>query len=485
MRPVEKQYCEQAGAKGPVVKSVVTGTTTKDGWIKDNAMNDAQQQRRLIVGLGKTGLSCARFLQAQNIPFMVVDSREAPPELATFRAEFPETALQLGRFEKSLFLDCAEIILSPGVALQTPAVAAAVAAGLPVIGDIDLFARNSRAPVIAITGSNGKSSVTELLYTILCCAGKRVAMGGNIGTPALSLLPRQGEEEPDFYLLELSSFQLETTHELNAAVSVILNLSPDHLDRYDDLAHYLSAKQRIMRGDGVVVWNRDDPLLNRVELNGRTHHSFGMGVPSENSYGVQLKEGFRYLAKGEQLIMPVESLAVKGTHNIANALAAIALAESVAVSLSAIVAGLKQFTGLPHRMQWVAEKEGISWFNDSKGTNVGATVAALAGLDRRVILIAGGVGKGADFSPLKKVVAEKARAVILLGQDAPSIAAALGGEVPVSYAESMALAVAEAAQIAEAGDIVLLSPACASFDMFSGFEARGKAFIAAVKEVLA
>lgn len=451
--------------------------------IKDDAMNDAQRSRSLIVGLGKTGLSCARFLSARNVPLLVVDNRAAPPELARLRAELPEVEVQLGAFDEATFIASHEIVLSPGVSLRTPAIAAAVAAGVPVIGDIDLFARNINVPVLAITGSNGKSTVTALLNEILLVAGKRVAMGGNIGTPALALIDES--DEPDFYVLELSSFQLETTHALNAVAAAILNLSPDHLDRYDDVDHYLKAKQRIFRGDGTVIWNRDDEVLSQLDLSGRTGCSFGMDEPDDNDFGIRHDAGVSYLAKGSRLIMAVDQLALKGAHNIANALAAVALADSVGIAEAAIVTALKQFSGLPHRMQWVAEKHGVSWFNDSKGTNVGATVAALRGLDGKVVLIAGGVGKGADFSPLKSVLAEKARAVVLMGQDARLIEAAIGDVTTIIRVDSMAAAVAQAATLAQPGDTVLLSPACASFDMFSGFEARGDAFVAAVTEVLA
>ncbi len=454
--------------------------------VQKSVMNEVPQQRSLIVGLGKTGLSCARFLSASGVPLRVVDSREAPPGLACLRAELPEVEVLLGEFDHALFISCSEIILSPGVSLQTPAVAAAIAAGVSVIGDIDLFARNAMAPVLAITGSNGKSTVTALLNEMLCCAGKKVAMGGNIGTPALELLPEsKGVAAPDFYLLELSSFQLETTHELNAVASVILNISLDHLDRYDDLSHYLQAKQRISRGDGIIIWNRDDELLKQADYSGRHSCSFGMGEPQENNFGVRLKEGVRYLVKGEQMVMPIEQIALKGLHNIANALAATALANSIGISESAIIKALKSFSGLPHRMQWVTKKNSITWFNDSKGTNVGATVAALQGVDSPVVLIAGGVAKGADFSPLKLILQTKARAVILLGEDAAMIEEALGGVVSVTQVASMKAAVVQAAQLAQVGDVVLLSPACASFDMFSGFEARGDAFVVAVKEVLA
>jgi len=486
MRLVIKPIGKNADEQQRITKTEPLNGSTEMDWAKNSAMNDAQQQQSLIVGLGKTGLSCARFLSERGVPLSIVDSREAPPELKTLRSELPDVEVQLGSFDENLFLSCCEIIVSPGVSLQTPAIMAAKAAGIPVIGDIDLFARNINTPVLAITGSNGKSTVTELLHEILRFAGKQVAMGGNIGIPVLELVPEPNTtEEADFYLLELSSFQLETTHALNAAASVVLNLSPDHLDRYDSLERYLAAKQRVSRGDGVVVWNRDDEALNKSDLNDRTNCSFGMDEPSEYSFGVKLQDGIRYLVKGEQLLLPVDELALKGAHNIANALAAAALADSVGIDAVAIVEGLKRFAGLPHRMQWVAEKSRVNWFNDSKGTNVGATIAALQGIDSPVVLIAGGVGKEADFTPLKAVLAEKARAVILIGQDAALIEAAIDDVVQVEHAVSMDAAVACAAKLAQAGDVVLLSPACASFDMFSGFEARGDAFIGAVKELLA
>jgi len=486
MRPVTKPIEKNSVEQLCVIKTGPLADSAEMNEAINSAMNDAQQQRSLIVGLGQTGLSCARFLSARSVPFLVVDSREAPPELAALRAELPGVEVQLGPFDSRLFLSCSEIILSPGVSLQTPEIVAAVAAGVTVIGDIDLFARHINAPVLAITGSNGKSTVTELLHEILRCAGKQVAMGGNIGIPVLELVSAlNAVEETDFYVLELSSFQLETTHELNAAASVVLNLSADHLDRYGSLAHYLAAKQRVSHGDGIVVWNRDDVALNKSDLNDRANCSFGMDEPSENNFGVKFENGTRYLVKGDQLLISADALALKGAHNIANALAAAALADSVGINHDAIVAGLKRFAGLPHRMQQVAEKNSVSWINDSKGTNVGATVAALRGIDRPVILIAGGVGKEADFSPLKAVLAEKARTVILIGQDAALIDAAIGGAVSVVHENSMKAAVVRAAQLAHAGDVVLLSPACASFDMFSGFEARGDAFVGAVKEVLA
>ena len=482
VNPVEQIVAEALR----VTKTESVSDSADREWVVNSAMNDVVKQRSLIVGLGKTGLSCARFLSARNVPLLVVDSREAPPALSELQAELPEVEVRLGSFDEREFLNCNEIILSPGVSLRTPVIAAAIAAGIPVTGDIDLFARNINAPVLAITGSNGKSTVTELLHEILRSAGKQVAMGGNIGIPVLDLIPSSvPSDEVDFYVLELSSFQLETTHELNAAASVVLNLSPDHLDRYDDLNHYLAAKQRVTRGDGVVVWNREDEALSKFDYHNRTSYSFGMDEPSEDNFGVKLQNGVRYLVKGEQLLMPVDELALKGSHNVANALAAAALAVSVGIDNTAIVEGLKRFAGLPHRMQWVAEKNSVRWFNDSKGTNVGATVAALQGIDAPVVLIAGGIGKGADFSALKPVLVKKARAVILIGQDAPLIESAIDSVVPVVYANSIKAAVARAAQLALAGDVVLLSPACASFDMFSGFEARGNAFISAVKEVLA
>jgi UDP-N-acetylmuramoylalanine--D-glutamate ligase len=436
----------------------------------------------LVVGLGKTGLSCARYLSAHGYELAVTDSRAQPPGLETLRTEFPDVALFLGGFEERVFDLAEELVVSPGVSVKEPLVARALARGVPVIGDIELFARAATAPVIAITGSNGKSTVTSLVGAMAREAGRDVRVGGNLGTPALDLLR---DVEPDCYVLELSSFQLETTYSLNPAVATVLNVSPDHMDRYGELADYAQAKGRILRGDGVMVLNADDPVVAAMAEPGRRCIYFTLGEPADGNYGLRQRGGQTWLCKGGAELIEAGELLLRGRHNLANALAALALGEAAGFGLEPMLSALRGFPGLAHRTQWVANTQGVDWFDDSKGTNVGATVAAVQGMAGPVVLIAGGDGKGQDFSPLKPVLADKARAVVLIGRDAPLIEQALGGAVPTVHAADMNAAVQQAAELAQAGDSVLLSPACASFDMFSGYEERGRVFVDAVRRMSA
>jgi len=436
----------------------------------------------LVVGLGKTGLSCARYLSAHGYELAVTDSRAQPPGLETLRTELPDVALFLGGFEERVFDLAEELVVSPGVSVKEPLVARALTRGIPVIGDIELFARAAEAPVIAITGSNGKSTVTSLVGAMAREAGRDVRVGGNLGTPALDLLR---DVEPDCYVLELSSFQLETTYSLNPAVATVLNVSPDHMDRYGELADYAQAKERILRGDGVMVLNADDPAVAAMAEPGRRCIYFTVGEPGDGNYGLRQIDGQTWLCKGEQELVEAGELLLRGRHNLANALAALALGESAGFGLDAMLSALRGFPGLAHRTQWVASIQGVEWYDDSKGTNVGATVAAVQGMTGPVVLIAGGDGKGQDFSPLKPVLKEKARAVVLIGRDAPLIEQALGGAVPTVHAADMSAAVQQAAELAQPGDSVLLSPACASFDMFSGYEERGRVFVDAVRRMSA
>ncbi len=443
------------------------------------------RDRTVIVGLGKTGLSVARFLGARGVAFAVTDSRAEPPGLARLKQEFPGAPLMLGGFDAQALQHAACIIVSPGVTLREPALAAARARGAEIIGDIELFARTARAPVAAITGSNGKSTVTTLLGEMARHAGRDARVGGNLGTPALDLLEAS---EPDLYVLELSSFQLETTYSLNAAAATVLNLTPDHMDRYRDLAEYAAAKQRVYRGAGVLIINRDDPIVAAMAERQRTCVGFTLHEPKEGDFGVRSVRGEPWLAHGAENLQRAGALRIKGNHNIANALAALALGAAVGLPLRAMLEALTQFKGLPHRSEWVAEQDGVAWYNDSKGTNVGATLAALSGLGAtlgagKIVLIAGGDGKNADFSILRAAVQKYARAVVLIGQDAHIVARALRNTVPMISAADMKDAVRKARAGAQAGDAVLLSPACASFDMFSGYEERGRVFSAAVLEL--
>jgi UDP-N-acetylmuramoylalanine--D-glutamate ligase len=453
-------------------------------------MTDAarSQPLTLVVGLGTTGLSCARFLARRGVPLAVTDSRREPPGLARLREELPDVAVFVGGFDAAVFGRAEQIVVSPGVALTEPLIAAAMARGVSIVGDIELFARHTQAPVVAITGSNGKSTVTTLVGEMARRAGYHVAVGGNLGTPALDLLDPALDPTPlykraapravELYVLELSSFQLETTHTLAAQAAVVLNLSPDHLDRHGDMAHYAAAKARVYRGSGVMVINADDPLGAAMADPQRQVRRFTLTEPrGPADYGVRPGPGGDWIARGEALLMPAAAVRIVGRHNLANALAALALAEAAGLPVGPCLETLREFAGLPHRCQFVAEVEGVAWYNDSKGTNVGATAATCASLAGPLILIAGGLGKGQDFTPLRAALTGKARAVILIGVDAPRIRAALEGAVPVVDAPDLRTAVARGRELARPGDQVLLSPACASFDMFRDYVDRGENFV--------
>jgi UDP-N-acetylmuramoylalanine--D-glutamate ligase len=439
--------------------------------------------KHVIVGLGMTGLSCARHLQRRGLSFTVMDTRSVPPGLEAFRHEFPDVPLSLGGLDANLLAEADVLVLSPGVDPRLPEIRAAVARGARTTGDIDLFAREIGRPIAAITGSNAKSTVTTLLGEMARAAGLRVAVAGNIGTPVLDLL---ASDSAELYVLELSSFQLETTQELGAAVATVLNLSEDHMDRYDSMADYLAAKQRIFRGCRHAVVNRDDAASLPQEVQGLQLSSFGL-LPSDEPGAFQTlqHEGREWLACGREPLLPVSELRIAGRHNVANALAALALGRALGLAWEPMLETLRNFTGLKHRCQWVAERHGVQWYNDSKGTNVGATVAAIQGLadTGRVILLAGGVGKGADFSELAPAMATHGRAAIVFGEDAARIAEVLQPVVPLQQAASLQDAVQQAAALAAQGDVVLLSPACASLDMFRNYEHRGEVFVQAVQEL--
>ena len=439
---------------------------------------------RVVVGLGKTGLSCVRFLRSLGYQVAVNDTRDNPPNLAELHAEFPEVVVSLGKLDEQLLLQAHEIISSPGISINEPELLSArLNAGIKIIGDIELFCRAVDKPIVAITGSNAKSTVTTLVGLMAQNAGINVAVGGNLGTPVLELL----QQSADLYVLELSSFQLETTHSLRAAAAVVLNISEDHMDRYANMQAYHQAKHRIYRNCYFYVTNRQDLLTTPLLPEAIPHTSFGLDKPDLNTYGVIREQGISYLAKGQTKLLASHEMGIFGEHNIANALAALALGEAVNIPMSAMLQTLKEFTGLKHRCQLVTKHQGVAWYNDSKGTNVGATLAAINGLGAaisgKVLLIAGGVGKGQDFSPLSSALAQYGKVVILLGEDATKIDAAVTAQVAKIHVQSLAAAVEQAAQLAQQGDAVLLSPACASFDMFKHYEDRGEQFVALVQSI--
>jgi len=442
----------------------------------------------VIVGLGKTGLSCARYLSTKGERFMVVDSRLDPPGLELLRAEYPEVAIELGDFQERTFADARQLIVSPGVSLGEKVIARAIDLGVPVTGDIDIFSQATNAPLVAVTGSNGKSTVVSLVAEICQQAGINFGLGGNLeGEHALPALDLLEEPERDVYILELSSFQLETTSELGAEVAVILNFSEDHMDRYADLDAYLRAKQRIFNGARKIVVNRDSEHSKPPSPGGSAIVEFGLQEPESGEFGIRQVDGEEWLAYGDRNLLRTSDLKVIGRHNVANVLAAMAIGKSIGISLDAITEAVQSFTGLPHRCQWVAEFGGVNFYNDSKGTNVGATAAAIEGLGQKsagkVVLIAGGDGKGADFRPLQPAINKYVRSVVLLGSAAGELADVLDGLAPVSFATDMQDAVVKARSAAQAGDAVLLSPACASFDMFINFSHRGQQFVDQVRRL--
>ncbi|QPK62507.1 UDP-N-acetylmuramoyl-L-alanine--D-glutamate ligase [Methylomonas sp. LL1] len=434
--------------------------------------------RLLIVGLGATGYSAAQFLQNTPIKFAVIDSRRNPPRIDSLREQMPDVPVFSGGFDQSAFDVATHLLVSPGVSLNEKAIHKAMQAGVTVLSDIDLFACATDKPIIAITGSNGKSTVTTMLGDMGNAAGIKTAIGGNLGTPALDLL----QQEADLYVLELSSFQLERTTALNAKAATVLNLSADHLDRHDGMAGYAHEKQRIFRGDGAMILNADDPAVMAMRDNHRTCFSFS--VQQTADFYLKCGGEVEQLMMGNAVLMNADELNLEGSHNIANALAALALGHAAGMDMNAMCRALKKFKGLPHRMQKVAEIAGVRWVNDSKATNIGACIAALQGYSRKVILIAGGDGKGADMAELAPIIKDKTKAVILMGKDAPLIDQALNNCVPTHFAGNMKEAVKMAAGLAATGDSVLLSPACASLDQYKSYADRGNKFAEAVLELI-
>jgi UDP-N-acetylmuramoylalanine--D-glutamate ligase len=443
----------------------------------------ATSKVKAVIGTGITGLSVARFLAARQQAFILLDTRTNPPNLEKVQQEFPSITIECGELNPETLLACDEIIVSPGVAVTTPAIERAKNAGIPVVGDIELFVRYAKAPIIAITGSNAKSTVTTLVGEMAEAASIHVAVGGNLGTPALDLL----NDAVELYVMELSSFQLETVTKLNAKVATILNISADHLDRYDSLRAYILAKLRIYFGAEHIVVNRKDVLTHPPFAAGVKPIYFG-GNADFGSFGLIKENGQEFLAKNLTPLMPASELKIRGRHNVDNALAALALGDAAGIPMNAMLDTLKRFKGLKHRCEFVADKNGIEFYNDSKGTNIGATLAAIQGLARdpqQLIVILGGEGKGQDFTELAPALKAINSHVILIGRDAPIIEQALAQATKIAHANNMSDAVSKAFQIAHNGDAVLLSPACASFDMFKNYEDRGEKFCAAVQELIA
>ncbi|MFW1910051.1 UDP-N-acetylmuramoyl-L-alanine--D-glutamate ligase [Acinetobacter ursingii] len=440
---------------------------------------------KVVAGLGISGVSAVNFLHEQGYRVAVTDSRETPPGHDQIPAEVKTS---FGQLDLELLLQAEEIILSPGLAPQLPEIQQAIAKGIPVVSDIQLLRRATDVPIVAITGSNAKSTVTTLIGQMAQDAGRKVAVGGNLGRPALDLL----KDQPELIVLELSSFQLETTSNLNAAVAVVLNMSEDHLDRHGDMFGYHKAKHRIFQGVKKVVYNRDDSLTRPLVPDQTPMQSFGLNAPDLNQYGILREDnGTLWLARGRERLIKSSELYIQGTHNVANALACLALGEAIGLPRDSMLETLKQFKGLEHRCEYVKTVHGVRYYNDSKGTNVGATLAAIDGLgvaiepqQGKVVVILGGQGKGQDFSLLKASVAKYVKAAILIGEDAPILQTALQGSTELIQAQSLKQAVELAQAKTTEHDVVLLSPACASFDMFTGYPDRGHQFVACVNTLV-
>ncbi len=443
----------------------------------------------IVIGLGATGLSCVKFLTKQNVPVIVMDTRESPPNLKDFLEAFPEVMVFTGNDWPQDVLNSAKaLVVSPGVAISIAPIQQAAKAGVEIIGDIELFARNIHIPIIAITGANGKSTVTTLVGEMAQCAGKKVAVVGNIGTPVLTLFD-QGFVDVDLIVMELSSFQLETTHQLRPLAATVLNITPDHLDRYAGFDDYVKAKHRIFHQAQQVIINKQDSLSDSKDIPSLAKRwFFTTDEPKAGEFGLRQIEGKTWLAYGEKNLLPADELKIVGNHNLSNALSALALGSAAGLSLDPMLEGLKNFSGLAHRCQWVAENNGIRWINDSKGTNIGATQAGLEGIGQqlkgKVVLLLGGDGKGADFTELRPLVMQYCRAIIVMGKDAPRILEALADVVESFSVSNMMQAVECAKECALPGDVVLLSPACSSLDQYQHFSHRGDVYMDCVLSIL-
>ncbi len=431
----------------------------------------------VVVGLGKTGASCVRYLAKRGVAVSATDSRQDPPGLASLGTLAGQLDLRLGGFDLSLLDGASQLLMSPGISLQEPIAQRARARGIEILGDIELFARAARAPVIGITGTNGKSTVTSMVAHMARSAGRQVLAGGNLGEPALDLLDKP---VPDLYVLELSSFQLETTSSLQLQGAVVLNVTADHMDRYDSIESYARAKARIFSHSTTVVLNADDAIVAAMRRRGTRTVTFSI-LHGNADFTLLKQDGATWLARHGKPLADLSKMKLSGMHNAANALAALALGEAAQLPYAAMLQALETFPGLPHRCEWVADLGGVRYIDDSKGTNVGATIAAVAGIRQPLLIIAGGDGKGQDFSPLARAFRGKVHHAVLIGKGAQAIGAALADVCRCEFAATLPDAVAAAAAAARAGDTVLLSPACASLDMFRDYNHRGDVFAAAVR----
>ena len=438
-----------------------------------------------IIGLGQTGSSCLKLLHAIGERIVVTDSREVPPHIDRIKQTYPDVEFHLGGFNESAILSAERVMLSQGIAQTEPTLARLATKGVKFVSDIEIFACATNQPILAITGSNGKSTVTSLVGHMAKACGIKAGVGGNLSPPALDLVM---QPEPSCYVLEISNFQLETTHSLAAKVACILNLSPDHLDRYAAYADYIAAKQRIYQHCEIAVINRHDKETLPKYTKPQQTISFGLDEPQPGMFGIRKKADVTYLAFGDENLLPTSELSIAGQLHWQNALAALAIGYGAEWSLDGMLAALKNFQGLAHRCELVVENQGIKWINDSKGTNVGATIEALNSVGQslagKIIWLAGGLGKGADFSPLQSPVSTFVEQAIFFGEDGQRIAEQLSADTSIVHVPDLATAVSMAGQIASAGDAVLLSPACASFDMFENFAKRGERFSQLVKEQL-
>ncbi len=433
---------------------------------------------KVVAGLGISGVAAVNFLHKQGYRVAVTDSRQNPPGHDQIPAEIKTS---FGELDLELLLSAEEIVISPGLDPKIEQIQEAVKQGIPVVSEIQILRRATDKPIVAITGSNAKSTVTTLMGIMAQAAGKKVAVGGNLGRPALDLT----NDDPELYILELSSFQLEATSNLNADVAVVLNMSEDHLDRHGDMFGYHTAKHRIFQGVKKVVYNRDDSLTRPLVPDATPMQSFGLNAPDMNQFGI-LKDtdGTIWLARGRERLLKSEDMYIQGTHNVANALACLALGEAIGLPLDTMLETLKTFKGLEHRCEFVKEVKQVRYYNDSKGTNIGATLAAIDGLGAaievkggRLAIILGGQGKGQDFTALRESLTKYVKVAVLIGEDAPIIEQAIQGTTTLLHAQTFKEAVELCQKNTQANDVVLLSPACASFDMFTGYPQRGHQFV--------